>query len=200
MLRLNEDLTEAIALGHDLGHTPFGHAGEHILNDLYHADTGRYFNHNVHSARVLDHLYARNVSLQTLDGVLCHNGESSQKTFYLGTTHSFDDFDAHMEACYTDESAIGHLRPATLEGCVVRVSDIIAYVGKDRQDAVRAGLLPEDAFDDGLGGAYNAWALKAFVADVVESSAGIGEGGRTGMTSLVTAVLFLVALVAAPFV
>ena len=69
MLRLNEDLTEAIALGHDLGHTPFGHAGEHILNDLYHADTGRYFNHNVHSARVLDHLYARNVSLQTLDGV-----------------------------------------------------------------------------------------------------------------------------------
>ena len=55
----------------------------------------------------------------------------------------------------------------TLEGCVVRVSDIIAYVGKDRQDAIRAGLLPEDAFDDGLGGAYNAWALKAFVADVV---------------------------------
>ena len=59
MLRLNEDLAEAIALGHDLGHTPFGHAGEHILNDLYHADTGRYFNHNVHSARLLDNLYAR---------------------------------------------------------------------------------------------------------------------------------------------
>ena len=60
----------------------------------------------------------------------------------------------------------------TLEGCVVRVSDIIAYVGKDRQDAIRAGLADEGSFDDGLGGAYNAWALSAFVADVVENSVG----------------------------
>ena len=68
-LRLNEDLTEAIALGHDLGHTPFGHAGERFLNDIYHLRTGRYFFHNVQSVRVLDALYGRNVSLQTLDGV-----------------------------------------------------------------------------------------------------------------------------------
>ena len=173
MLRLNEDLTEAIALGHDLGHTPFGHAGEHILNDLYHADTGRYFNHNVHSARVLDHLYARNVSLQTLDGILCHNGESSQKTFYLGTTHSFDDFDAHMEACYTDESAIGHLRPATLEGCVVRISDMIAYVGKDRQDAMGVGALESDKhFTAGPMGVMNAEIINNLVVNIIENSYG----------------------------
>jgi dGTPase len=60
----------------------------------------------------------------------------------------------------------------TLEGCVVRVSDIIAYVGKDRQDAIRAGLCDEGSFEDGLGGAYNAWALAALTTDVIEHSLG----------------------------
>ena len=68
----------------------------------------------------------------------------------------------------------------TLEGCVVRVSDIIAYVGKDRQDAVRAGICDESSFDDGLGGAYNAWALAAFSADVIEHSLGRGRIGMSG--------------------
>ena len=63
--RLNLDLIEAIALGHDIGHTPFGHAGDRFLNELYHNETGRYFNHNVHSARVLDRMFARNITLQT---------------------------------------------------------------------------------------------------------------------------------------
>ena len=71
-LGLNCDLIEAIGLGHDLGHTPFGHAGERFLNDIYHLRTGRYFFHNVQSVRVLDALYGRNVSLQTLDLSLIH--------------------------------------------------------------------------------------------------------------------------------
>ncbi len=81
LLDLNIDLIEAISLGHDIGHTPFGHAGERFLNDLFHENTGRYFNHNVHSVRVLDALFARNLSLQTLDGVLCHNGEFELKEY-----------------------------------------------------------------------------------------------------------------------
>lgn len=171
MLRLNESLTEAIALGHDLGHTPFGHAGEHILNDLYHADTGRFFNHNVHSARVLDTLYARNVSLQTLDGILCHNGESSQKEFRLGDVRDFPAFDAQMEACYVDEQAIGRLRPSTLEGCVVRISDMIAYVGKDRQDAMGVGALSTDeGFSGGTVGVMNAEIVNNLTVDIVEHS------------------------------
>lgn len=171
LLGLNLDLTEAIALGHDLGHTPFGHAGEHILNDLYHADTGRYFNHNVHSARVMDDLYARNVSLQTLDGILCHNGESSQKVFRLGNVHDFDGFDAQMEACYIDEQAIGHLRPFTLEGCVVRISDMIAYVGKDRQDAMNTGAIGDDrSFSEGVVGVQNAQIINNLTVDIVEHS------------------------------
>ena len=172
-LGLNEDLTEAISLGHDLGHTPFGHAGERYLNQAFNRRCGRWFFHNVQSVRVLDVLGGRNVSLQVLDGTLCHNGEFEQQVFETSGLAEFDTFDRVVDSCWrSGEQAIAHLRPMTLEGCVVRVSDIIAYVGKDRQDAIRAGLLPEDAFDDGLGGAYNAWALKAFVADVVESSAG----------------------------
>ena len=172
-LGLNLDLIEAIALGHDIGHTPFGHAGERFLNDAFHARTGRWFFHNVQSVRVIDVLGGRNVSLQTLDGCLTHNGEFEQQVFETSGLAEFGTFDRVVEGCWqTGEGAIGHLRPMTLEGCVVRIADIIAYVGKDRQDAVRAGLLSEDAFDDGLGGAYNAWALSAFVADVVEHSAG----------------------------
>ena len=171
MLGLNEDLIEAIALGHDLGHTPFGHPGEHILDKLYHRDTGRYFNHNVHSVRILDKLYARNVSLQTLDGIICHNGESSQKAFTTSGLSSFEEFDTMVERCYTDEDFIGTLRPATLEGCVVRISDMIAYVGKDRQDAMNAGsLASDDVFDGGVLGVQNAQIINNLVVDIVEHS------------------------------
>ena len=150
-------MIEAIGLGHDLGHTPFGHAGERFLNEIYHERTGRYFFHNVQSVRVLDALYGRNVSLQTLDGVLCHNGEYEQRVFELSDMASFDQFDRTVEDCIaTGYGAIEHLRPMTLEGCVVRISDILAYVGRDRQDAIAAGLLSPDAFDDGRGGAITA--------------------------------------------
>ena len=172
-LGLNCDLIEAIGLGHDLGHTPFGHAGERCLNDVYHARTGRWFFHNVHSVRVLDTLYGRNLSLQTLDGALTHNGEYEQQVFELSGLSGFEEFDMVRERCYTEGNlAIGHLRPMTLEGCVVRISDIIAYVGRDRQDAIAAGLLHEDAFEDGLGGGYNSWILTHASADIIEHSYG----------------------------
>ena len=172
-LGLNLDLIEAISLGHDVGHTPFGHAGERFLNDVYRERTGRWFFHNVQSVRVLDVLDGRNLSLQTLDGVICHNGEFERQRFETSGLNDFDTFDRVVESCWeTGDEAIRHLRPMTLEGCVMRISDIIAYVGKDRQDAIRAGLVGEDDFDDGLGGAYNSWALSAFVTDVIENSLG----------------------------
>lgn len=172
-LGLNCDLIEAIGLGHDLGHTPFGHAGERCLNDVFHERTGRWFFHNVHSVRVLDKLYGRNISLQTLDGALCHNGEYEQRVFELSGLSSFGEFDCVVDECVSGGGAvIGHLRPMTLEGCVVRISDIIAYVGRDRQDAIEAGLLTGDAFEDGLGGAYNSWILTHASADIIEHSYG----------------------------
>lgn len=172
-LGLNCDLIEAIGLGHDLGHTPFGHAGERCLNDVFHERTGRWFFHNVHSVRVLDKLYGRNISLQTLDGALCHNGEYEQRVFELSGLSSFGEFDRVVDECVSGGgTVVGHLRPMTLEGCVVRISDIIAYVGRDRQDAIEAGLLTGDAFEDGLGGAYNSWILTHASADIIEHSYG----------------------------
>lgn len=173
LLGLNEDLIEAIALGHDLGHTPLGHAGERYLSECYHAHTGRFFNHNVHSVRVLDQLYRRNVSLQTLDGVLCHNGEFAQQVLETGTTATFGQLDELVEACTSDERAIGSLRPSTLEGCVVRVADMIAYVGKDRADAIDMGVLPSlDAFESDFIGQSNACIINNLTVDIVNHSYG----------------------------
>ena len=173
LLGLNCDLIEAIALGHDLGHTPFGHAGERFLSRCYHERTNRYFNHNVHSVRVLDQLYRRNVSLQTLDGVLCHNGEFAQQELKRGHVGTFEALDALVEECTADEQVISTLRPSTLEGCVVRVADMIAYVGKDRQDAMDMGALASlDEFDSTVMGKANAQIINNLTADIVNESYG----------------------------
>ncbi|MDO5117594.1 MAG: HD domain-containing protein [Eggerthellaceae bacterium] len=172
-LGLNIDLIEAIALGHDVGHTPFGHVGERYLNEQYHEHTGLYFNHNVHSVRVLDYLYSRNVSLQTLDGVLCHNGEFAQQVLQLGDTDSFDVLDSLVDACEKDYTTIKSLRPSTLEGCVVRVSDMIAYLGKDRNDALSLGVLDSlDCFECTVIGLDNATIINNLTIDIINNSYG----------------------------
>ena len=174
VLGLNLDLIEAIALGHDIGHTPFGHAGERFLSELYHNETGRYFNHNVHSTRVLDKIFARNFTTQTLDGVLCHNGEFEQQEYRPNYSKTFDEYDAEVEACYTEgPSAIKRLIPSTLEGCVVRICDMIAYLGKDRQDAVLAGIIePDYQFKTELIGTENAKIINNLTVDIIEHSYG----------------------------
>ena len=173
LLGLNANLIEAIALGHDIGHTPFGHAGERYLSKSYHARTGRYFHHNVHSVRVLDQLFPRNLSLQTLDGVITHNGEFACQTLECGNTRTFQQLDALVEACNRDEQVIGTLRPSTLEGCVVRVSDMIAYLGKDRQDALEMGVIGSlDQFESNVIGRDNARIINNVTVDIVNNSYG----------------------------
>ena len=174
VLGLNLDLIEAISLGHDIGHTPFGHAGERFLSELLYAETGRYFNHNVHSVRVLDGMLKRNVSLQTLDGILCHNGEFEMKEYRPDKSKDFTRFDTELEACYTDgESAIKKLVPCTLEGCVVRICDMIAYLGKDRQDAQTAHLIDKNyPFETDTIGTQNAAIINNLTVDILENSYG----------------------------
>ena len=172
LLGLNLDLIEAIALGHDMGHTPFGHAGESILSKLYHKRTGRFFNHNVHSVRVLDRIFHYIISLQTLDGILCHNGELELDEYRPSNLSSFDEFDKIFEDCYTKDCS-GILIPSTLEGCIVRISDIIAYLGKDRQDAERAKLITDNSvFNDNAIGAFNAKIINNLIVNIVENSYG----------------------------
>ncbi len=173
MLGLNLDLIETISLGHDIGHTPFGHAGERKLDDLYFGRTGRHFSHNIHSARVLDTIFPVNISLQTLDGIICHNGEMEQEKYEPFSYRDFAEFDRKMEACYLDKAACKKLVPATLEACVMRVSDIIAYLGKDRQDAIKLGLLPDDsAFTDHEMGKSNAEIIHNMTVNIIECSYG----------------------------
>lgn len=173
VLNLNLDLIEAIALGHDIGHTPFGHAGERYLSEVYHSQTGRYFNHNVHSVRVLDGIFPLNITLDTLDGIISHNGEMEMHEYRPSTMTDFDSFDKMVESCYVDEGNIKHIVPSTLEGCVVRVSDIIAYLGKDRQDAIRAKLIDSDADlgDEGIG-TINAEIINNLEVNIIEHSYG----------------------------
>ena len=134
-LSLNEDLTEAIALGHDLGHTPFGHVGEKYLNELSLKYTNTYFMHNLQSVRILMDLEDKNLTIETLDGIMCHNGEFVDKEYYP-TKKTKEQFLREYENCYTDKDLANELKPMTLEGCVVRISDMIAYLGRDIEDAI----------------------------------------------------------------
>ncbi|MDE7162624.1 MAG: HD domain-containing protein [Clostridia bacterium] len=171
-LNLNLDLIEAIALGHDIGHTPFGHAGERLLDELLFAHTGRHFAHNIHSVRVLDGIYPYNISLQTLSGIAAHDGELELAEYKPAPLKSFEEFDRTIENCYADKSAIKRLIPSTLEGCVVRISDIIAYLGKDRQDAERAKLVKESDFDGNAIGSFNAEIINNLMVNIIENSYG----------------------------
>ena len=171
LLGLNADLTEAIALGHDMGHPPFGHAGESCLNELSTEYSSKGFMHNIHSVRVLDKIFDYNISFETLDGILCHNGELPLGKYVPQTDKNFEVLDREMAECYKDSRNCAKLIPATLEGCVVRISDLIAYLGKDRQDAKRAKVIEtEDIFNGGKLGKFNAVIINNLVVNVVENS------------------------------
>ena len=171
-LNLNLDLIEAIALGHDIGHTPFGHAGERFLDELLFAHTGRHFSHNIHSVRVLDSIFPYNISLQTLCGIAAHDGEMELSEYHPKELVSFEEFDRLIEGCYLDKKNVRKLVPSTLEGCVMRISDIIAYLGKDRQDAERAHIISNKEFDTGKLGTYNAEIINNLIVNIVENSYG----------------------------
>ncbi len=171
-LNLNLDLIEAISLGHDIGHAPFAHTGEKLLDELYCENTGRHFAHNIHSVRVLDEIFPINISLQTLDGIAAHNGETELSEYRPVPLDSFEKFDKMIEECYIDPGASAKLVPSTLEGCVVRISDIIAYLGRDRQDAEKAQMAISDAFERGAIGVSNTEIINNLIVNIIENSYG----------------------------
>ena len=171
-LGLNLDLIEAISLGHDIGHTPFGHAGEEFLDELLFEHIGRHFSHNIHSVRVLDKIFPYNISLQTLNGIAAHDGEMELSEYYPAPLDTFEEFDNQIENCYIDKKNVRKLVPGTLEGCVMRISDIIAYLGKDRQDAEKASILKTDAYEECAIGTYNAEIINNLIVNIIENSYG----------------------------
>ena len=171
-LHLNLDLIEAIALGHDIGHTPFAHCGEVYLNELYNKHTGRFFNHNIHSARVLDKIFPLNLSLQTLSGIAGHNGEIELSEYWPQPLESFEQFEAELEKAYTIKGYGNKIQPSTLEGNVVRISDIIAYLGKDRQDAAIMQMVAKSDFPSSDIGTVNSEIINNLVVNIIENSYG----------------------------
>jgi dGTPase len=142
-LGLDLDLIEAMALGHDLGHPPFGHDGERFLSELCLKSGLGQFNHAVMSARCLERLEKNgqglSLTLATLDGVLCHDGESDYATLSPMGPATFAEFDRRLIVRTHNPQAL--INPMTREGCVVRLADSISYVGRDLEDAIEIGLI-----------------------------------------------------------
>lgn len=173
-LNLNEDLIEAASLGHDLGHTPFGHVGESILNELSLKYNNTYFNHNIQSVR--DLLYVENngkglnITLQTLDAIMCHNGEILNECYHPGLKNEKEFINEYNNAINNN---VNNLIPMTLEGCVVRISDLIAYLGRDIEDAVRLGLLDKSIIPKEISqvlGETNSSIINTIVNDILKNS------------------------------
>ena len=146
-LNLNEDLIEAIALGHDIGHTPLGHLGEALLNEISLRELGEYFAHNIQSVRHLQFVEKNglglNLCVQVLDGIMCHNGEILSCR-YEPQEKDADEFFREYEEAYHDLAKANQNRPMTLEGCVVRISDVIGYIGRDIEDAIMIGKIKRE--------------------------------------------------------
>lgn len=177
-LNLNEDLIEAIALGHDIGHTPIGHTGEAILNEISLRETGTMFNHNIQSVRnylVLEkNGLGNNLTIQTLDGIMCHNGEMVSN-IYEPNSKTKEEFLAEYEKCYTDKEILRKIRPMTLEGCVVRISDVIGYIGRDIEDAINIGVLKREEVPSNIRkilGTTNKEIVNTIILDIITNSLG----------------------------
>lgn len=165
-LELDVELAQAIALGHDLGHAPFGHVGEVKLNTLA-RDIGGFI-HEVHSLRVVDHITHKgqglNLTYAVRDGIVSHCGEDFKQFIEPASIKK------NLKDIRTRQSA-----PVTYEGCVVRVSDIIAYLGRDIEDAIMAGLITAKDVPARIKknlGNTNGEIIDTLVMDVVKSSQG----------------------------
>ena len=175
-LGLNEDLIEAIALGHDIGHTPLGHEGEAMLNEISLRELGEYFAHNIQSVRHLMEVEKNgeglNLCVQVYDGIMCHNGEMLDST-YTPVKKSVDEFLKEYNDSYKDLAKSNKNHPMTLEGCVVRISDIIGYIGRDIEDAIMIGKIkrediPKDIVD--VLGSTNKEIVNTIILDIINNS------------------------------
>ncbi len=190
-LRLNEDLIEAIALGHDIGHTPYGHFGETCLSELCESHCIGKFFHNVQSVRFLDQIEDCDLTMQVLDGILCHNGEADDVKIAPHPCAGWAAFDKKVQDT-TDGMRPGS--PMTLEGCVVKFADTIAYIGRDLQDAREVGLIADDtripAVCREVLGENNREIINTLIFDLLENSDTEEEGyisySRTVEKALIT--------------
>ena len=173
VLLLNAELIEAIALGHDVGHAAFGHAGERELNRICEREKIGYFCHNAQSVKMLKDLENKNISVQTLDGILAHNGEMLMNKYEPNYNKTTEDFLLDLEKTYNEKDYSKKIVPMTLEASVVRISDVIAYIGRDIEDAIMLGdIRREDLPSDVVTvlGNKNSSIVETLEDDLIENS------------------------------
>ncbi|MFW5960756.1 MAG: HD domain-containing protein, partial [Chitinivibrionales bacterium] len=169
-LRLNNDLINAIALGHDLGHPPFGHIGEKTLNEiLINRGYKEGFKHEIHGLRVVDKLtnYGNglNLTYEVRDGIVCHCGEKFERILKPDRERDIQEINSIKERSFY---------PSTLEGCLVRLVDRIAYLGRDLEDGIKAGLITKGKIPESIRstlGETNSSIIDTFVKDTIAASA-----------------------------
>jgi dGTPase len=177
-LNLNIDLVNAIAKGHDLGHPPFGHAGERVLDRILKNQNVEYgFKHEIHGLRVVDKLTnfggGLNLTYEVRDGIITHCGESFERTVLPDRSRNL------LEIEKIDDR---NFYPSTLEGCLVRLVDRIAYLGRDLEDAIKAGLIKKSDIPSDIAknlGTENGKIIGCFVNDTIASSSDVDAIGMS---------------------
>ncbi len=174
-LRLNHELIDAIALSHDLGHSPFGHDGEKFLSEICEAHGIGQYHHHIQSLHIVDRVAKKgqglNLTFQVRDGILSHDGEvhNQQLLPHRGKTEA--DLQEYIRRKKAGQDV--EMMPATLEGCVMRISDTIAYIGQDIEDAIRIGIIRRDDIPKDLQqtlGRTNGEIMDVLIKDVIFNS------------------------------
>lgn len=170
ILGLNLDLVEAIALGHDVGHPPFGHEGEGYLSELSEEYGNGPFAHPLQSCRLLMDIEPLNLGLAVYDGFLCHDGGMTGDRLVPSFGKTWEDHFADRKLKLSNPH--GNIMPATLEGCLVKLCDTMSYIGRDIEDAISLKILSRDQIPQTILGNSNREILHYLARDVIRSSYG----------------------------
>jgi dGTPase len=168
ILRLNVDLVEAIALGHDVGHPPFGHEGEVYLSILSEEMGVGPFAHPAQSCRLFREIEPLNLGLGVYDGFLCHDGGMQGRRYQPNLGKTWETHQLELEQKWTNPDV--NIWPGTLEGCLVKLCDTASYLGKDIEDAIRLGIITRDQVPETVLGTRNREMLSRVSADVIRQS------------------------------
>jgi len=168
ILQLNLALVEAVGLGHDVGHSPFGHEGEGYLSELSIEYNGLPFSHPVQSCRLFSLIEPLNLGLAVYDGFLCHDGGMSTPQLFPKFGKTWQD---HLdEREIKKQTPQENIMPGTLEGCLVKLCDTISYLGRDIEDAINLGIISREDVPQTSLGITNREILGALAADIIEHS------------------------------
>lgn len=168
ILRLNTDLVEAISLGHDVGHPPFGHEGEGYLSALSQEFGNGPFAHPWQSCRLLSLIEPLNLGFAAYDGMLCHDGGMAEFHMTPRYGKTWDDHFADLD--FKKRDADANIMPGTLEGCLVKLCDTMSYLGRDIEDAINLGILSRHQVPKTILGTTNREILAFLARDMIEQS------------------------------